>query len=214
MKRATQTIGVICFLLSGATLGADPVSVKLVASYSPDQGVAYVDEMNPALFHCFTEDQPDTTLSRAEAPYVFQKLDVIFKNGDLVPGKPASITGDDLKIIKGQVEDRFDPPQDQVVDALDYFDKTHKPYVPFKDVKIDDETTVGVAIERYEDTFFISHMYVHHKGKTETVDYKYSSIRTVLPIPDGKGHIDIGVISDGCGNSDCYSEIDIYKIVE
>ena len=200
----TSTI-VLLLILSGTVLAADSNSLERVASYSFNGGVAYVDDKNPALFHVYTADQPDITKSRADASYVYGKIDVVFKDNDLVPTASVPLGTKDIT-------DQFSGPEDLEISALDHVDHGLKVYMLFKGLKVDEKTTVDVTVQRYEDVQIMSHLIVHRGGCTKSYDYEYALIRDVFPISTASGQSYVGVISDACGNGGCTSTIEVLKL--
>src|SRR5579885_1558172 len=193
-------VAVLLYPPSGA-FAASPDLVERVAVYSPevdDQGVAYVDDKVPTLFHFYMDSQPDITKSRAEAPHVYTRIDVAFKDGDLVPGKPVPIKEKDIGTRFSDVDDLVGDAEERAAENGDSKDE----YSLFKAVKIDDETTIDVILGPSGETRWMSHLVVHYKGRTESYDY-YSVIRRVFPIPMAGHKTYMGVIADNCGNSGC-----------
>lgn len=213
MNRLILTLGFVLVLLSPpiGSFAASPDLVERVAAYSPevdDRGVAYVDGKVPTLFHFYMDSQPDITKSRAEAPHVYTRIDVTFKDGDLVPSKPVPIKKKDIGTLFSDVDDLVGDTEERAAKNGDSKDE----YSLFEAVKIDDETTIDVTIGPSSVARFMSHLVVHHKGRTESYNY-YSIIRRVFPIPMAGPKIYMGVIADNCGNSGCTSTVEILRLV-
>lgn len=193
-------------MLSAPALAAD--TVERVAVYSPDlhdQSVAYADDKVPTLFHFYTDDQPDVSKSRADAPHVYGRIDVVFKDGDLVPSTLVPLKAEDISSQFSDVDESVGGAQEQA-------SKAPKVYTFLKSIKIGDEATIDVTVQPSGETQVMSHLIVHHKGRTESFDYD-SVIRRVFPIPVAGGKNYIGVIADSCGNGGCTSTIEVLRFV-
>lgn len=204
-RRLGAVLGFLCMSVCAAASADGCGALKTLATYTRDESVAYQDEKDPALFHVYEATQPDTSKSRADAPYVYKELDVRYT------GSSRFATTQLKAIPDTAVTDQFSSLEDRSIAIVDAIDKGKKIYSLFANVKIDQRVSVDATIERNPEQYgeVISHLMVHCKGQTFTQDFENGWIRIVSPVTGVKGDKRIAVVVDYCGNGGCTSEIDI-----